>query len=413
MIVTFKFLLSIVAAIMALGRAQILQHPTLESIVQSMPKMELHAHLHGSIRPSTLAELALYRGIDLSAYLEGSRDLHKCFALFGAIHGLIDHQDILKRVLVEVLQDFSADNVIYLELRTTPRRLPADGTTKAGYLRLISSIIKEHNRVSGGKMLVRLLVSIDRSKSVAENEELLTLLQDDVNDDIVGIDFSGNPLVNRFSDYHPLMDRFRASGRSITVHAAEVEDSGNSSTTTAESDQCLRSSECSSSSLHEFDSILSFGPHRLGHALYLQSRHVEVLLEMNRKFRAQGSGPGPSSAQQRPPLIEVCPTSNRFTLNHSTYGEHPHLQTWLTNEYPIAISTDDAGVFATNLSNEFLNVVRAFRLSITATINLAAMPISFIFEPNRKLVAERFASRLWAIQSRQMLVLPNAVSELL
>jgi adenosine deaminase len=265
-----------------------------------------------------------------------------------------------------------------------------------------------------------LLVSVDRSRSVAENEELLTLLHEQhVHNDgiVVGIDFSGNPLLNRFTDYHALMERFRTLGKFITVHAAEVEDASNSSATAGMSLECdsSASGDCASTvHPHEFDSILSFGPQRLGHALYLQPRHVEGLLEMHRRFREQELNAGTTStAWQRPPLIEVCPTSNRFTLNHTTYSEHPHLQTWLNSEYPIAISTDDSGVFSSSLSSEFLHVVGAFRLTLTATVNLAARPISFVFEPNRKLVAEMFASRLWAIQSRQMLILPQNVAILL
>jgi adenosine deaminase len=59
----------------------------------------------------------------LTSLLEGNRDLRKCFGIFHEIHKLISTRDILKRVLMEVLEDFMADNVIYLELRSTPRTL--------------------------------------------------------------------------------------------------------------------------------------------------------------------------------------------------------------------------------------------------------------------------------------------------
>lgn len=41
----------------------------------------------------------------------------------------------------------------------------------------------------------------------------------------------------------------------------------------------------------------------------------------------------------RPPLIEVCPTSNSFTLNLTDLKDHPTLGTWIKTGYPIAIST--------------------------------------------------------------------------
>jgi hypothetical protein len=42
---------------------------------------------------------------------------------------------------------------------------------------------------------------------------------------------------------------------------------------------------------------------------------------------------------ERPPLIEVCPTSNSFTLNLTDLKDHPTLGTWIKTGYPIAIST--------------------------------------------------------------------------
>ena len=147
-------------------------HATIEMLMLSIPKIELHAHLHGSIRPGTLAHLAQLQGIDLSEHLNGERDINKCFALFQAIHRVIDRKEILKHVLFEILHDFMDDNVIYLELRTTPRVLPHDGTTKQQYLQLVTSLIASHNKRYGDRMLVRLILSIDRSKSREENDQL-------------------------------------------------------------------------------------------------------------------------------------------------------------------------------------------------------------------------------------------------
>ena len=55
--------------------------------------------------------------------LKGQRDLIKCFGIFHAIHGMIKTKNTVSRIIQEVLMDFMEDNVIYLELRTTPRDL--------------------------------------------------------------------------------------------------------------------------------------------------------------------------------------------------------------------------------------------------------------------------------------------------
>jgi adenosine deaminase len=83
-----------------------------------------------------------------------------------------------------------------------------------------------HNKHYGDRMLVRLLISIDRSKSFQENEETIELAlgvrtRSDV---VVGIDLSGNPLKESFVNFLTLLERCRNMGMFITVHTAEVPD---------------------------------------------------------------------------------------------------------------------------------------------------------------------------------------------
>jgi adenosine deaminase len=66
--------------------------------------------------------------IEMSRLLEGTRDLNKCFGIFHAIHDMIRSKEIISRIMDEVLEDFMEDNVIYLELRTTPRDLPGESS---------------------------------------------------------------------------------------------------------------------------------------------------------------------------------------------------------------------------------------------------------------------------------------------
>ncbi len=51
----------------------------------------------------------------------GKRTLSECFKIFDIIHKVTTDHDVISRITEEVLRDFSADNVLYLELRTTPK----------------------------------------------------------------------------------------------------------------------------------------------------------------------------------------------------------------------------------------------------------------------------------------------------
>ena len=50
-----------------------------------------------------------------------SRSLGECFQLFAAIHRITTDHSTITRITREVLEDFAADNVVYVELRTTPK----------------------------------------------------------------------------------------------------------------------------------------------------------------------------------------------------------------------------------------------------------------------------------------------------
>ena len=103
------------------------------ALCRRLPKVELHAHLHGSARLCTIADLAP-PGVDQALLTSDTeRSLEGCFAIFGAIHRTVTTLAAVRRITAEVLSDFAAENVKYLEMRTTPRAL-ADADIE-GYVR--------------------------------------------------------------------------------------------------------------------------------------------------------------------------------------------------------------------------------------------------------------------------------------
>ena len=232
----------------------------LKRLCARLPKVELHAHLHGCARLSTIAELAP-AGVDTALLLDDGddRSLDACFAIFGAIHKTVTTLGVVRRIAAEVLHDFQADGVQYLELRTTPRDL-ADADAEA-YVHALLSVLSDFDaqqRVSRAAwpMVVRLLLSIDRTggatRAMATVQLAIRLRKGFRGRRIVGVDFSGNPTRGSFADYLPAFEAARAAGLKVAVHAGEVE--------------------------HEADTqaILAFRPERLGHALVLSPADAEA-----------------------------------------------------------------------------------------------------------------------------------------
>jgi adenosine deaminase len=122
---------------MALSLQQTVSLSSLQALARLLPKAELHAHLHGSIRLSTLQELAHSKQVSLPklAVAEESAvpSLDICFGCFDAIHQIADNLPTLQRIAHEAFEDFANDGVLYCELRSTPRALH-DGTSKRDYV---------------------------------------------------------------------------------------------------------------------------------------------------------------------------------------------------------------------------------------------------------------------------------------
>jgi len=286
---------------------------------KEVAKVELHCHLNGSVRMSTLCDLAKGKlSQEDEEFLEfirveTKRPLKICFRIFDLIYKVIDNSMCVRRILRELLEDLREDNVVYAEIRTTPRALIDIG--KEEYIAVICDEVntflssqKERGEEQRRRMDVRLIMSIDRSKSVEVAQETLQILRKvlklgGIYDRIVGLDFGGNPTKNSFLQFEQVFRKAREELKLYTtIHTSELRDSEN-----------------------ETDAIVAFGPDRLGHVLCLTRPQVNYLLE------------------KRIP-VEICPTSNMRTLRLEELRRHPTLKAWIGHDYPFSISTDDAGV---------------------------------------------------------------------
>ena len=108
--------------------------------VRSLPKVSLHDHLDGALRPATIIELADAIGLDVPA--DDPRALGKWFAKKSDSGSLVEYlktfdlttavmqtQEGLTRVAREFVQDLAADGVIYGEVRWAPEQHLARGLT--------------------------------------------------------------------------------------------------------------------------------------------------------------------------------------------------------------------------------------------------------------------------------------------
>lgn len=329
-----------------------------------LPKIELHAHLSGSVRYDTIIDLLKeeFENSDLvnqekikseiillnclknkpSISCTNSRSLNECFQVFTILHRLLSNLEILEKVTLDILKSFESDNCVYLELRTTPRNIfDKDSNkllvSKSDYLKKIVNVIENFER--NHKMKVRLILSVDRAKGLQDGLENVHLAIELKNKYIVGIDFSGNPNVNSFKDFEQVFDLCKENKLKTTVHIAEIwEDK-------------------------DKDFIFKkIRPDRIGHSVCLNQDEIDFLI----------SNPIP---------IEICPTSNLVTKCVHQIDKHPFFNFYSKNrEYPLIICTDDCGIFDITLSKEYQMISDAFKLSYEEIFELSKNCIKSVFD---------------------------------
>lgn len=122
------------------------------------------------------------------------------------------------------------------------------------------------------------------------------------------------------------------------------------------------------SQLEETDLLLNLPPDRIGHGTFM---HPEMGGSQNLVDKV---------VQKNIPL-ELCLTSNVKGQSVPCYSKH-HFKYWYLMGHPSVICTDDKGVFATELSQEYKLAATTFGLSQEAVWKLSQQAIDYIFAPD-------------------------------
>jgi adenosine deaminase len=229
------------------------------------------------------------------------------------------------------------------------------------YVEAVVAAIQEHQSQLSTQQRdifsVRLLLSIDRSRP-EDALEVVAIADKFMHSNasyrvVVGVDVGGNPLKGTWAQLKPTLDSARQLKIPVTLHCGEVSNDS------------------------EVFEMIAYGPSRLGHALVLNDSHQRLILG------------APNCC------VEVCPSSNVKTLGLSSLDEHPTARTWLRHKHPVAISTDDSGVFSCSSSSEHFLFARTFGIEISelAAIVCQATRHSFLPSGTSKSLEESLRAR--------------------
>ena len=305
-----------------------------------LPKIELHAHLNGSLTPTIIEKLLSVLNLPslTDEYKQFTTNITKFqdfFSLFDFIYKLASNCSQIRLMTSLVIRLFHSEHCVYLELRSTPKKLGNE--TKQDYLQAMLQGIKD---CQGDSIITRLIVSIDRRHSLEESMETLDAVLQINSPVIVALDLCGDPTRGEFEIYRPVFEKARLNGLKLTFHFAEVPD--------MDSDNM---------------EMLNLKPDRLSHCINLTPKMTEMIIK------------------HKIPM-EVCLTSNLSCKAVKDISVH-HFQDFY-KQTKLALCTDDVGVFHSGLSDEYELCAGAYGLSNNEVFELSKGVIEMIFDDSVK-----------------------------
>lgn len=287
----------------------------------SIPLLDLHHHLDGSVRLQTILDLGLKHNLPLPAKtLEGLRPYVQVsdpqagvmdfIEKFKWMVGVMVDYEACRRIAFENVEDAARDGIDYIELRYSPWFMAESySLDPQGVVEAVTDGIHAGEREFGVRANQIGILSRHYGPEIAQ-KELRALLS--CKDEITALDLAGdegNFPGEWFVDH---LKKAREAGWHITVHAGEI--AGPQSI---------------------WQAIRGLSAERIGHAVhavedpalmdYLAVHHIGV---------------------------ECCLTSNVQTSTVRDYASHP-LRTFLENGILVTLNTDDPGISAIDLHYEY------------------------------------------------------------
>ncbi len=297
-------------------------------LLKTLPKTDLHCHLDGSLRPSTVADFLRDDGRSVPSDLEqqlkvssSTTSLPDYLKSFELPCSLLQSSERLERTAYELVEDCSKENICHLEVRFAPF-LHCEGGLQIN--QVIDSVLcglqsaGTEFSISTGLILTGLR-HVPPSQSMLLAEKVAEYWGRGV----VALDLAGaergNPPKNHLEAFYFV----RNHNINLTVHAGE---------------------DFGPKSIHQ--AIHYCGAHRIGHGVRLLED--ENLLEYINDHRIP---------------LEICLTSNLQTGAVTSLEEHP-LPEYFQRGLRVSLNTDNRTVSDTTITDEFFLATTNYQLNL-------------------------------------------------
>lgn len=306
--------------------------------IEKLPKCELHVHLDGSLRISTLLDLAKQQNVKLPANTpeglkkivccdENTQSLEEYLRGFDVTLSVLQDKESLKRTAFELAEDASKENIKYIEVRYSPIL----HTRKGLKLTEINEAVIEGLKMAERKydIICGVIICGIRNMDPATSIRLAELTIAYKDKGVVGFDLAGGEYGNPAKDHKEAFDLALKNNVNITVHAGEA---------------------YGPDSIHQ--ALHHCSTHRIGHGTRLVE-DGDLLNYVN---------------DHRIPL-EICFKSNMHTKAVKSLDEHP-LPFYMEYGLRVTLNTDNRLISDTTLTDEYMLVAQKFDLSYPEIKNI-------------------------------------------
>jgi len=342
---------------------------SLNSFIQSMPKVELHVHLEGSIRPETFLKLAQRHGIVLPAdTVQGLRlwytftDFDHFIEIYSNICKCIRTPEDVELVAREFLAGQAAQNVVYSEVTYTPySQYLASGLAFDEQLEAINRA----RQWAAKELDVHMGLVLDISRQLRPDEGLVTAewAVQGMNDGVVALGLGGPEAGNPPEKFVAAFDLARSAGLHSVPHAGEI--SGPESI---------------------WGALRVLKAERIGHGV--NCLQDPLLVDELRRWQIP---------------LEVCPTSNVCLKVVPDFASHP-LPRLLAEGLLVTLNSDDPPMFNTTLTDEYLKAAAVFRFDVVTIEKLVfnALKVSFFPAEQKIALEKRFRAEFLTLMAEHL-----------
>lgn len=297
-----------------------------------LPKIDLHCHLDGSLRPASLIELAKEKGIDLPTFNieelkpymiapENCHSLDEYLERFHLPNLVLQTSDALERVTFEIYEDAHLNGVKYLELRFAPLLYTEKGLSIE---EILESVLAGMNRAcTTFEMKGNIILTFLRIMPTDTIKPVIDVAKKYLNKGIVAVDLCASENEGFVSNFVEPIGYAKKCGFEITIHAGETGFGQN-----------------------VVDAIELLDATRIGHGIAIASHKEAFELVKSKNI-----------------TLETCPTSNVQTKCVSSMSAHPAIE-FLDNDILVTLNTDNVTVSNTNMVQEVKSIDETFHIGM-------------------------------------------------